>query len=172
MGTMDRTMIFFVGVTSVAVFLQMVILAALYFAVRQSSKRMDALATEVKDKALPAIEKAHEILTELRPQVATIATNLSQSTNLVRGHMTRLDATVHDILDRTRLQVIRADELVSRTMDRVEETTDVVHSTVMSPIRQLAGIVHGISVGLDLLLGRNRKSGKEPVGVPQDEMFI
>jgi ElaB/YqjD/DUF883 family membrane-anchored ribosome-binding protein len=169
---MDKTMIFFVAVTSVAVFLQMVILAALYFAVRQSSQRMDALAKEVKDKAIPAIEKAHEILTELRPQVATIAGNLTHSTNLVRGHMTRLDATVHDILDRTRLQVIRADELVSRTMDGVEETTDVVHKTVMSPVRQLAGIMHGISVGLDLLLGRGRKSGKDPVGVPQDEMFI
>jgi hypothetical protein len=42
----------------------------------------------------------------------------------------------------------------------------------MSPIRQLAGVMHGISVGLDLFFGRNRKSGREQVGVPQDEMFI
>jgi len=169
---MDKTLTIFVAVTSVAVVLQMVILAALYFAVRQSTQRMDALATEVKDKAIPAVEKAHEILTELRPQIATIAGNVAHSTTLVRGHMTRLDATVHDILDRTRLQVIRADELVGRTMDRVEETTDVVHKTVMSPVRQLAGIMHGISVGLDMFLGRGRKSGREHVGVPQDEMFI
>ena len=51
----------------------------------------------------------------------------------------RLDATVNDIVDRTRLQVIRADELVNRTMDRVEETTEMVHRTVVSPIRQLSG---------------------------------
>jgi len=44
-------------------------------------------------------------------------------------------------VDRTRLQVIRADELLNRTMDRIEETTDVVHRTVVSPVRQLSGLV-------------------------------
>ena len=32
-------------------------------------------------------------------------------------------------IDRTRLQVIRADELVNRTLDRVEETGELVHKT-------------------------------------------
>ena len=39
-----------------------------------------------------------------------------------------------------RLQVIRADELLTRTLDRVERTSDMVHTTVVSPIRQVSGI--------------------------------
>ncbi|PYX82453.1 MAG: hypothetical protein DMG70_14910, partial [Acidobacteria bacterium] len=85
----------------------------------------------------------------------------------------RLDATVNDIIDRTRLQVIRADELVNRTLDKVEETTEIVHHTVVSPIRQVAGLVQGLSAGLQYFLGRRRTNrAREAMGVPQDELFI
>jgi hypothetical protein len=168
---MDKLTIF-IAVTSTAVVLQMLILGGMFLTMRKTSERMEALAGEVRTKALPAIEQAQAMLTELRPQLNTILDNVSHSTDLVRGHITRLDTTVHDALDRTRLQVIRTDELISRTLDRVEDTTEAVHSTVMSPVRQLSGIMHGLSVGLNFLLGGRTRNGREAVGVPQDEMFI
>ena len=82
----------------------------------------------------------------------------------------RLDATVSDVVDRTRLHVIRADELVTRTMDRVEETTDLVHHSVVSPVRQIAGLVQGLTAGLGALLGQRRS--RRHADQPQDEMFI
>ena len=51
---------------------------------------------------------------------------------------------MNDVIDRARLQVIRADELLNRTMDRVEETTDMVHRTVVSPVRQLSGLMPSV----------------------------
>jgi hypothetical protein len=80
------------------------------------------------------------------------------------------------VVDRARLQIIRGDELLSRTLDRVEETSDMVHKTVVSPVRQFAGLIQGVTAGLEFLLGnRARKNGgsreaRRPV--PQDEMFI
>ena len=65
-----------------------------------------------------------------------------------------------------------ADELVNRTMDRVEETTDMVHRTVVSPIRRLSGLVQGLSAGLEFFLGRKRRQPRDGMGVPQDELFI
>jgi hypothetical protein len=168
---MDKLTIF-IAITSAAVVLQMMILGGMFLALRKTTSNLETLAGEVRTKALPAIEQAQAMLTELRPQVNNILANVNHSTDLVRGHMTRLDATIHDALDRTRLQVIRTDELVSRTLDRVEDTTQAVHSTVMSPVRQLSGIMHGISVGLNFLIGGRSRNGRETVGVPQDEMFI
>ena len=87
-----------------------------------------------------------------------------------------MDATVNDAVDRARLQIIRADELLSRTLDRVEETSDMVHRTVVSPVRQFAGLIQGVTAGIEFLLGRrDRRNGgsreaRRPV--PQDEMFI
>ena len=167
---MDKLTLF-IAITSAAVFLQMLIMAGMFFTMRKTSSRMEALAVEVKVKALPAIEQAHAMLAELRPQVSDILGNVNHTTDLVRGHMTRLDATVHDLLDRTRLQVIRTDELVTKTLDRVEDASEAVHGTVMAPVRQLSGIMHGLSVGLGFLVGGKTRNGQAS-GVPRDEMFI
>ena len=156
--------------------LQAGVLVAIYVAMRKSSARMEALAVEVKTKALPTLETAQAMLAELRPQLTVIADNLTETTHSVRSQVERMDATVNDIVDRARLQIIRGDELLSRTLDRVEETSDMVHNTVVSPVRQFAGLVQGVTAGIEFLLGnRGRKNGsgreaRRPV--PQDEMFI
>jgi hypothetical protein len=96
---------------------------------------------------------------------------VSETSTMVRTQLERMDATVSDVIDRTRLQVIRADELVSRTLDRVEQTSDMVHKTVISPVRQLSGLMQGVATGLEFFFGGRRRSGNG-VSVPQDEMFI
>jgi len=161
----------FVGVTAAAVVIQAGILVGLFVAVRKSTSRMEALATEVKDKVLPTADTAQSILIQLRPKIDTIASNITETSTVVRGQLERIDATVSDVVDRARLQVIRADELLNRTMDRIEETTDVVHKTVVSPVRQLSGLIQGVTAGLEFLFS-GKRSPREDVTVPQDEMFI
>ncbi len=143
---------------------------------RKTGERIDALATEVKTKVLPTVEQAQTLMTEMRPKLHVIADNLQEVTTLMRAQVQRVDATVNDTVDRARLQIIRADELVSRTLDRVEQTSDMVHKTVVSPVRQLSGLMQGITVGLEFLFGgRGRRNGggrDERRPVPQDEMFI
>jgi len=172
---MDK-MTVFVFLTGLAVLLQAGVLLAMYFAMRQSSLRMEALATEVKTKVLPTVEQVQAMLSEVRPRVEVIAENLEESTTVLRAQVQRIDAAVNDVVDRARLQVIRADELFSRTLDRVEQTTDMVHNTVISPIRQFSGLIQGITVGLEFLFGgRGRRNGggrEDRRPVPQDEMFI
>jgi methyl-accepting chemotaxis protein len=161
----------FIALTTAAVVIQAGILVALYLSVRKSSARLETLAAEVKTKVLPTAEVAHSMLVELRPKIETIVDNISEASTIVRAQMERLDATVNDVIDRTRLQVIRADELLNRTIDRVEETTEMVHKTVVSPIRQLTGLLQGVSAGLEFLIGRKRRQ-RQGAGMPQDEMFI
>ncbi len=173
---MENLTMVFIAVTAAAVLLQAGILAALYLAMRKSSARMEALAVEVKTKAVPTLESAQAMLTELRPRLAVIADNLMETTISVRSQVERMDATVSDAVDRVRLQVIRADELLSRTLDRVEETSDMVHNTVISPVRQFSGLIQGVTAGIEFLLGgrgrRNGGSRESRRPVPQDEMFI
>jgi hypothetical protein len=168
----DTLLGFFIAVTAVAVVIQACILVALYVSVRKSSARMEALSTELKEKALPTLETVQTMIVELRPKIETMTANVSESTTLVRNQLTRLDATLTDILDRTRLQVIRADELLNRTMDKVEETSEVVHKTVVSPLRQVSGLMTAITTGVEVFLGQKRRQPKNGMGVPQDEMFI
>jgi hypothetical protein len=168
----DNLLITFIAVTAFAVLLQAGILVALYLAVRKSTDKMEALATEVKSKALPTMETVQSLLVEMRPKIDVMTTNFSESSTLVRNQLGRIDAALTDALDRTRLQVIRADELLNRTMDKVEETSEIVHKTVISPLRQVNGLMAAISTGVEVFLGQKRRHPKNGAGVPQDEMFI
>lgn len=172
---MDKLTVF-IALTGLAVALQAGVLLAMYLTMRKSGERMEALATEVKTKLMPTVEQAQAMLTEIRPKLQVIADNLEETTITVRSQVQRVDATVSDVVDRARLQVIRADELLSRTLDRVEQTSDMVHKTVISPVRQLSGLMQGITVALEFLFsGRGRRNGgrrEERRPVPQDEMFI
>jgi hypothetical protein len=172
---MDKLTIF-VSLTAIAILLQAGILAAMYFAMRKSSERMEAIMTEVKTRALPAVELAQSIMIDMQPRLQVISENLEETSTVVRSQVERIDATVSDVVDRARLQVIRGDELLTRTLDRVEQTSDIVHKTVISPVRQVSGLMQGITVGLEFLFsGHGRKNGgrrEERRPVPQDEMFI
>ena len=168
----DNLLRIFIAVTTFAVVVQAGILVGLYLAVRKSTAKMEALATEVTAKTLPTLETVQNMLVDLRPKLDVISVNLSESSNLVRNQLGRIDATVSDALDRTRLQVIRADELLNRTMDKVEETSEAIHKTVISPLRQVNGLMAAISTGVEVFLGHKRRHPKNGAGVPQDEMFI
>lgn len=165
---MDPTV--FIIVAAAAVVLQALIMVALYLSVRKTGAKVEALAEQVQTRVLPTVETAHSMLSELRPKVESVLSDISDSTNMVRGQIERLDATLTDVVDRTRLQVIRADDIVNRTMDRVEEATDMVHKTVISPVRQVSGVVQGITAGVEFLMGAKRRRREAPVA--QDEMFI
>jgi hypothetical protein len=169
---MENLVPLFIICTAVAVIIQLCILVALFVVVRKTTGRVEKIANEVSSKALPMIDTAQTMLVEVKPRVVDIVANAEEVVRMGRSQMERLDATVSDIVDRTRLQVIRADELVNRTMDRVEETTDLVHRTVVSPVRQLSGLMQGVSAGLEFFLGRKRRQPRDGMGVPQDELFI
>jgi hypothetical protein len=167
---MDNLTIF-IAVTAAAVVIQAGILVAMYLAVRQSSARLEALASEVRTRILPTAELAQSMLTELRPKIETLVANASECSTIVRTQLERLDATVNDVIDRARLQVIRADELVGRTLDRVEQTTDLMHKTVVSPVRQVSGLFQGVVAGMEFFFGGKRRQ-RNASPVAQDEMFI
>jgi len=110
---MNTLLIFFIVVTALAVLIQAGILYGMYLAMRKTSGKVELLAEEVRTKVIPTAQLAHEMITELRPKLLTVADNVSTSTTVLRTQLERLDATLTDIVDRTRLQVIRADEFVN-----------------------------------------------------------
>jgi methyl-accepting chemotaxis protein len=174
----DNLLKIFIAVTSFAVLIQAGVLVALFLTARKTMTKMEALAEEVKGKGMPLIETVHATVVELRPKIEAIAgkveeisANVSESSATVKNQISRIDATITDVVDRARLQVIRADELLGRTIDKVEETSEAVHRTVTSPLRQVNGLVAAISTGFEVFVGQ-KKRPRNGSNVPQDEMFI
>ena len=180
---MDEKLTIFIAVTASAVVLQMLILFAMFLTMRKLGARMQALAgkveetaTMVQTRALPVIDNAKVIQQEVksfldtaRPKIETLIDNASRMSSTARATVERFDVTANDAIDRVRLQVIRGDEMLTRTMDRVEETSEKVQHTVMSPVRQVSGIMQAISSGFGAYFNTQRRRRN---GGPSDEMFI
>jgi len=151
----------FVVVTAIAVVLQMGILLALYLRMKQSSARVDALA-----------EQAQAILADVGPKVKQIASDLTEVSAAARRQMGKLDATLSDFVDRTRLQVIRADEMVRRALDKVEETSELVQLNVISPIRKVAGLAQALTVAIETFVRRGKPTRDSTRATEDEELFI
>ena len=172
---MDDKLTIFIAVTSAAVVLQMLILAGMFFTVRTLSKHLKTTADEIKAQAFPVIENGKAIQADIKriletsaPKVELVLDNAAAITTTAHGGIGRVESTVNDMLDRARLQVIRADEMVTRAMDSVEDTTEKVAHSVTSPVRKANGLVQGITAGFGAYFGQKRKRN----GGPADEMFI
>jgi methyl-accepting chemotaxis protein len=181
---MDTTLLTaFIAVTAAAVVLQMLILFGMFLAIRKITGRVEALADKVEDttgivqqKVLPLVDNAkamqqqvQEFITTARPKIEKLVDNASEVSDSAKATVDRLNLTVNDAIDRLRLQVIRGDEMVTRTIDRIEDTSDKVQHTVMSPVRQVSGIMQAISTGVGAYFNQQRRRRN---GGPADEMFI
>ena len=170
---MNETLLMvFIGVSSLAIVIQACILVAMYVTTKKTSAQIEKLAAEIRSKALPAVESVQKMIVDNKGRIEEIIENITSASSTARAQLARIDSTLNDVLDRTRLQVIRADELLNRTMDRVEATSDAVHKTVISPLRQVNGLMSAISTGDEVFIGQKRRHPKNGAGVPQDEMFI
>jgi len=171
---MDPVLKIFIYATAVAVILQMFILLGLAISLRKTSKKVEVLAGEVHGRAMPVLASAEAILNDSRGKIDVVMANLVATTGTVKTQMDRLDATINDVVDRTRLQIIRADDIVTRTLDRVEQTSELVEHTVVSPVRQISGIMQGLSVGVSAFFGHNRtRRRRSSARTTQDEeLFI
>jgi len=157
----------FMIVTCLAIIIQAGILAALFLTVKKTTARVEEVAT----RAIPLMDSARTMMEDTAPKLREITANLVEVSGTLKRQSDRMDEAVNDLLDRTRLQVIRVDQLVGRTLDRVEETTELVQATVVSPIKQISGIVQGLSAGVGAFLGRRRNRDGELV-VEDEELFI
>ncbi len=173
---MDDKLTIFIAITAAAVVLQMLILFVMAIVMFKLSARLKKVADETESRVFPLIDSAKVLqqdvksfLETARPKIDVILDNAAHLTTTARTDLERVQVTLNDLLDRLRLQVIRADEMVTRAMDRVEETSERVQHSVMSPVRQVSGIVQAVSVGVGTFFSNQKRRRN---GGPSDEMFI
>jgi len=180
---MDNNLPVYIAILTACIALQTIVLLVAFFVMLKLRSRMEALADKVEDttgivhtRVLPIIDNAKTIqedvkafLDTARPKVETLIDNASHISTTARSTADRLNTTVNDAVDRFRLQVIRGDEMMTRTMDRIEETSEKVQHSVMSPVRQVSGLMAAISTGFGSYFHQQKRRRN---GGPSDEMFI
>ena len=147
-----------------------IVIAVAMLWIYRSSKRMEQKITLLLDKASPVLDSARSLVDEARPKIQEVIARAAEITTSARDQMTRLDALVTETSDCVRLQIERIDVVVGDAVNRVQETTAAVQSTILKPVREVNGVISGVRAALSTLARGNRASVDH--ATQDEEMFI
>jgi len=150
----------FTGVTALAVLLQAVALLGILLVVRKSASKMFEIADEVKGKALPAIATTQNLLDDISPKLKVATSNLTEVSHTLRDQVNHANATVESLLEKTNAQIRRVDEMVTATFDALNQASKAVEIAVALPARRVSGVLHGLRVGMEVLLGKKQTASE------------
>jgi len=168
----DTVITIFVVVAAFAIVVQTGVLIALYIALRQSSARIEGIAGRLEHQASPVLATANAILADAQPKIAEITTNLVESTATMREHVTQVGEATGEIVERVRMQAVRLDEFITSAANKLEATSEVLQTSVLSPIRRVRAIVQALGAGLSFLRAHRARRKTSATEVEDEEMFI
>jgi hypothetical protein len=161
----------FIVIAAVAIVIQMAILLGMFLQVRTAIQQFTRIATDLQNRVDPILLRTNRILEDSEDRVASIMGDTAEITRVARGSAQKIDRVFTDAVERLRVQIIRADHILTGTMEVVEESGAKFRRTVWTPIQQASAILKGMKVAIDTLRGQNRRP--EPDGATADEeLFI
>lgn len=162
---------FFVILAAVAIILQMAILGAMYLTMRRTSENMTRMAADFHAKSEPVLTRLRILLDDAQPRVSSIAADAAEIAHVARGQVYQVDRVLAETLDRLRLQIIRADQMLTGALEHIETAGSEVKRSVMGPVQQAAAIIQGVKAGLEVFRG-HRRSPERARGHQDEELFI
>jgi hypothetical protein len=161
----------FIIISGIAIVMQMAILAAMYFQLRTSLNHFTKIANDLHSRLDPILGRINHILEDSEDRITSIMGDAAEVTRLARSQAQKVDRVFTDAVERLRIQVIRADQILTGTLEVIDEAGSKFRKTLWGPVQQASALIKGLKVGLDYIRGQRRRSETE--GAPQDEeLFI
>lgn len=160
----------FIVIAAIAIVLQTAILAGLFFETRTAVRNLTRIVTQLQARIDPILIRTNRILEDSEARIASVMEDASELTRLARNQAQKVDGVVTDIAERLRLQVIRADRILTGTLEVIEETGTTVRSKIWEPVHQVSAVLKGVKAGLDFLRQRRRPEGEATT--EDEELFI
>jgi hypothetical protein len=160
-------------VAAVAIVIQTFLLFAMFLASRAMKKQMTTLVEKmepVSDSAKRTLESAQTILTEVRGYARDYSAKGNEILELTRKQLTRADEILAEATTRTRAQMDRVEMVIDDTVSRFQETTTLLQNGIVRPLRQVAGITAGVRTALNAIFSSRRATVEQ--ATHDEEMFI
>lgn len=162
----------FIIIAAVAIVIQMAILLAMFVSMRSAIENFTRVANDLQARIDPILLRTNRILEDSEDRISSVMGDAAEITRLARSQAQKVDRVFTDAVERLRVQVIRADQIITGVIEVVEDAGSRVRKTVWGPIHQVSAVLKGLRVGLDLIRGQQRRR-PEPDGATQDEeLFI
>ena len=162
----------FIIIATIAIVIQMAILLAMFVQLRTAIENFTRLANDLHTRIDPILLRVNRILEDSEDRIASVMGDAAEITRIARGQAQKVDRVFTEAVERLRVQVIRADQILTGALEEVEDAGSRVRKTVWGPIHQASALLKGLKVGLDFIRGQQRRR-QEPDSATQDEeLFI
>jgi hypothetical protein len=166
---------FFVMVTALAVVLQTIILATMFISLKRASDQMTRIASDLHGRINPIISRIDFLVGETQPRIVNMVTDASEVVHIARSQAQKVDRVLTEALDRMRIQLIHADQILTGALESIDDAGSSVRRTLLGPVQQATAVIRGIKTGLEVLRSFRRPTPERPAppSDPSDEgMFI
>lgn len=161
----------FIIIAGVAILIQMLILLAMFVQMKMAIENFTRIASDLQARVDPILLRVNRILEDSEDRLASVMGDAAEISRIARGQAQKVDRIFTDAVERLRIQVIRADQILTGALEVVEDAGTKFRKTVWGPIHQASALLKGLKVGLDLIRGQRRRA--EPDSATQDEeLFI
>jgi hypothetical protein len=160
----------FIVVAAVAIVIQMAILLAMFLQLRTAIGTFTRVALQLQAKMDPILTRTNRILEDSEERIASIMGDGAEIARLARGQAQKVDRVFTDMVERLRIQVVRADHILTGALEVIEETGSTFRSKVWKPVHQASAVLKGIKAGLEFI-----RSGRRPESdsaTQDEELFI
>jgi hypothetical protein len=156
---------------AIAVLMQAGAMLGIWLAVRKVPGQIENVRLDVKQRLDPLTQSALEIVNNSREPLRTISANLAEISTILRDRTANADQVAAELLERSRMQIIRVDRMVSDLVEKVETTAGAVQKGVLGPIHEVSAVVKGVRSGLEFLFTRRRVTNVSEA-TQDEQLFI
>jgi outer membrane murein-binding lipoprotein Lpp len=170
----------FVAVAAIALVIQAGMLIGIYKSSRAMQAKVDVLAPKIEalvpkiEALVPKIEAladtSREAVDEGRVKLAEITGKTNEILDITRRQLERVEDLLENASTRALVQLDRAEMVVDDAMNRAQETVVIVHEGIMKPIREINAVAVGLKAAFQYFLRGGRPNPDQVTG--DDEMFI
>jgi methyl-accepting chemotaxis protein len=125
----------------VCLLIQAFVFLGLFLAARTALAKAETLATNASSKALPILEQIRFILEDLAPKIRAITANAVEISATARDQAKHVNSTVDDVVEKTRGQAARVDEMVTAALTGVAHAASTLQEGVRKPARRVSSMV-------------------------------
>ena len=170
---MQLTMEIFIVVSSVVLVVQVGILIGMFVQVKRTTESVNKLVSDMHTRVGPILTRTQILLDETQPKISALVEDASQMVYLARNQAQKVDRILTEATDRMRGQLVRADRILTGTLEAVEDAGFSVKRSFWGPVQKASALVQGIKIGLDVLRSRRGSTPARETSVEQeDELFI
>ncbi len=147
-----------------SVVVQGCVFLGLFLVARTALAKAEKIANDASARALPIITQTRTIVEDLTPKLKLITANLVEISTTLKDQTKHVNSTVGDVVEKTRHQADRVDEMVTAILDGVTHAGATIQAGVSKPVRQVNGIYQAARAAFEKLTSKRAAGSVPPRG--------